>query len=139
MNTTLKWPFFSMLMGLLITCSQPTPKNMEMVKIGPDVSADLVIYFKQGSNDKQINQFTDDIIWEPRPDGRGNAFRNGIRGFLRLLPSQANNHEAMTITFHDNATEQDRRTVKESMQSNVIVYKVFENIAPKDIKESDLK
>lgn len=105
-----------------------------MKKIGPEAPASLVIYFKPGTTDEQIEQFYTSAISVQRSDGRGKKDKDGIWSVLRLLPSQANNYEAIAITFHDDATEEQLRNVRESVQSSEIVYRVFENIAPKDIQ-----
>lgn len=139
MPKILKGILFSVLAGFAISCSEPAPQSVEMVKIGPDASAAIVVYFMQGTSEEQIARFDAEVISTLRPDGRGEMFRNGIGGYLRLLPFQAQGHDAIAITFHNNATEEQRRSVKESMKSNEIVYKLFENIAPKDIKASDVK
>lgn len=110
-----------------------------MIKFGPDAPASLVIYFKTGTTESHVESFNQNILSEPRPDGRRKNFKYGIGSYLRLSPRQANGHWAIAITFLADTTEEQRREIKEMLQSNEIVYKVFEKIAPDEIKESDLK
>ncbi|MFL6374432.1 MAG: hypothetical protein ACJ73D_07195 [Pyrinomonadaceae bacterium] len=125
----------SIICGFLsVTCSLTESKKVEVKKLGPEATASLVVYFNAGTTDRQVEQFDNGFISDERADGRGRKDKDGIWSVSRLLPSQANNHEAIAITFRDDATEEQRRAIKESIKTSPIVYKVFENIAPKDIK-----
>lgn len=110
-----------------------------MVLVGPDAPASLVIYFKVGTTETQVEAFNQGVLSEPRPDGRGKNFKYGIGSYLRLSPTQANGHWAIAITFLAEATDEQRQSLKDMLRSNEMVYRVFERIAPDEIKESDLK
>ena len=119
------------LIALTLSCSSMVSKKPETVKIGPDAKAGLVIYFKQGTTEDQIADFNRNYINIPRADGRGDVFRDGISGYLRLLPSQANGHDAIAITFKADASSVSE--FKRSIASDGIVDHVFENVSPNDI------
>lgn len=106
----------------------------DVQKLGPDAAASIVIYFKRGINDEQIRNFIDDEVMEKDLDGRGRAHKPGIVMFYRLLPAQANNYEAAALTFTDGATEEQRLKIVHSIEADEIVYKVFKNVAPNEIK-----
>jgi hypothetical protein len=117
------------------SCSDVSERNTNMIKIGPDALANLVMYFKKGTPEADIERCYRKAIYVPRADNRGDDFREGLGGFLRLLPSQANNYDAIAISFKADATDDQRLAIKELIESCGIVYKTFENTAPKDIKD----
>ncbi|MEP7212931.1 MAG: hypothetical protein ABI791_07640 [Acidobacteriota bacterium] len=128
-----KMTLYFLFIILLSSCSPFAKQNNDMKSIGPDVPANLVIYFKLGTTENEINQCYRNAIYLDRPDGRGEGVHDGFGSFLRLLPSQANGHDAIAITFKPNATDDQRRAIKEALESCAIVYEIFENVAPKDI------
>lgn len=135
----LKFILFFLTVFVSLACSYFGGYETKMERLGPDVSASLVIYFKLGTTEEQIEQFYQDYLFITRQDGRGEAHRYRIRTNLRLLPVQANNYDAIAVTFQNDATENQRSSAKDAFESSVIVYKVFENIAPNDINKSNLE
>jgi hypothetical protein len=131
-------------MGLFVVISvgcaalNPFHRDTETVKVGPGEWHSLVVYFKVGVTDEQVNSFMDNILSEPRSDGRGEDFKQGIGEYIGLSPGQAHGHQGFAITFYKNTSPEQRSRIIESIKSNPLVYKVFENVAPNDIKESDL-
>lgn len=123
---------------MVISCSDLSEGKSDKIKIGPGAVANLVLYFKLGTPENEVIQCYRNAIYMPRADGRGEGLRPGYGGFLRLLPSQANGHEAITIDFTTRATDEERRVIREFFESCGIVHKIFENIAPQDIKTGDL-
>lgn len=122
----------------MTACSDVPNRPLDKVKVGPDATASLVIYFKLGTIEEQVEKFNQEILSEPRADGRGKHFKYGIGSYLRLSPRQANGHWAIAISFLADATEEERKDLDQVLKTNELVYKVFENIAPEDIKASDL-
>jgi hypothetical protein len=124
-----------------MSCSylNPFDRNSEMVNVGPAEWHSLVVYFRSGATDEQVGSFIHSVLFNPRSDGRGEDFKEGIGEFIALDPTQGNGHRGFAITFYKKATNQQRSMIKESIRANELVYMVFENIAPNDIKESDLK
>jgi hypothetical protein len=121
-------------------CSSLNPfdRDAEMRKIGPGEWHSLVVYFKTDITDEQASSFKQNVLSRPRSDGRGEEFKDGIGLYIGLQPNQAHGHRGFAITFHKKITEEQRSLIIDSIRSNESVYKVFENIAPNDIKESDL-
>jgi hypothetical protein len=116
----------------LSACARPD--NDEMVRIGPDVRASMVIYYKAGVNEDQINDFLQNVLGRPHPEGRGHYLRDGIVMSLRVYPA-VEGHEATAITFSDRATQAQRDEIKRDVVSNPIVYKVLENEIPAEVKK----
>ena len=139
MTIPVKIIFVSVFMLVSTGCLNPFVRNADFVDVGPNARFDLVVYFKAGTTGEQIESFNQNVLWEPRPDGRGERSRGGINSYLRLTPEQANGHWGFAVNFDKNATQEQRNTMKGSIASNELVQEVFENVAPKDIKESDIK
>jgi len=106
-----------------------------MVRFGPDVPASLVIYYKIGANQDEINKFEDLQIFEPRSDGHGRNFRPGIRTFLRLVPSQAHGHNGFAIDLEPSMQKVQRDSLVASLLDSPMVFKVYRDIAPAAISD----
>ena len=94
------------------------------VAIGPDQKASLVVYFRRGTTDEQIEEFRSSMLTgTTRPSE-----------YLRLLPSQANGHEGVALTFSmDTHSEQFSRYV-EKIEHDDRVEKVYRGMAPTAIQ-----
>jgi len=116
-----------------IACSTSTDKEPEWRNIGPNAPASLVVYFKKGTTDEQINDFLEKVLYVPDPRGRGRRHVEGV-GMITITP-EIDGHKGYAITFLENASAAQRGTIKESILSSPIVHKVFANVAPSDVKE----
>jgi hypothetical protein len=101
-----------------------------MVPIGPDVKADLVIFFNVDATHDQIETFWEETL--SIKSNKGYTPRPGIRELLRLLPLQE--HEGIAVTFFPNATPAEREDIKTRVKSSPLVYKVLEDVVPQDIQ-----
>ena len=119
----------SIIVLFIIGCSQR--KADEMIPIGPDVKADLVIFFKTGTSSEDIYKFATETI--SIPEEKGYRHLPGIWQVLYILPIDG--HEGYAVTFFPEATEAQRELVKSRVETSPIVYKVMENVAPKDIQK----
>src|SRR5207244_13298944 len=102
-----------------------------MVRVGLDVKASVVIYFKVGITGEQIEDFAARFL-RGRITERGTPLRAGICEYLRLFPLQS--HDAVAIQFCEAADEQTRKAIKADITSSPIVFKILENIVPLDVK-----
>jgi hypothetical protein len=112
----------------------PFHKN-EMRPIGPEVKASLVIYFKPGITNQQVEDFWHEVLSKPDPQGRGYYHRAGVGDISRIKSVQG--HEGVSMSFSPNATDEERKEVERDIRSSPIVYKVLENVAPADVKKID--
>jgi len=103
-----------------------------MYPIGPDVTADLIVYFKTEATHDQIEWFWQNVISYPDPNGRGYAHRPGVGTVGRV--DSVENHEGISINFFSNATEAELAQLRRGFDESPIVFTVLENIAPKDVK-----
>lgn len=112
-------------MGILLRLDRVAWRHEPpLVAIGPDQKASLVIYFRRGTTDEQIEEFRSSVL-------TGTAEPSE---YLRLLPSQANGHEGVALTFStDSRPEQVTRNV-EKIEHDSRVEKVYRDIAPAAIQ-----
>jgi hypothetical protein len=88
--------------------------------VGPDQKATLVIYFRRGTTNQQIEEFRSSML-------TGTAEPSE---YLRLLPSQANGYEGVALTFSkDTRREQVMRYV-DKIEGDSRVEKIYRDIAP---------
>jgi hypothetical protein len=109
------------------------PSQKERVRaLGPEVRADLVIFFNHDVTHDQIEDF-----WRGRlskPDtGRGHPLRDGVSDIARIDAVQG--HEGISVSFFPNASQAQRDSVEKEVRSSLLVYKVLKDIAPADVKK----
>lgn len=121
----------TLLIAALMSPACAQPEKDEMVPIGPEVRADLVIYFRDGVSDEQVSKFWNEVLSNPHPSGRGTWPKDGISEILAVPAVQG--HEGVAVRFSRTATEAQRERVKADVNSSPVVYRVLENVAPKDI------
>ena len=108
-------------------------KHEQMIPIGPEVEASLVVYFKHGITHDQIEYFWENVLSYPDPRGRGHAHREGVGMVSREAAVEG--HEGVAINFRGNATEAQRDQIKRDVSASPIVFRVLENVAPADVKK----
>ena len=106
-----------------------------MRPIGPEVKASLVIYFKLGVTNQQIEDFWHEVLSRADPQGRGYYHRAGVGDISRVKSIQG--HEGLAMSFFPDATKEEREEVTRDIRSSPIVYKILENVAPADVKKLD--
>lgn len=111
-------------------------EHEKMVPIGPEVKSDLVIYFKHGTTNDQINNFWNNVLSTPDRDGRGSWPKPGVGDLGAVFPA-VDGHEGVAVKFQESASQEEREQLKAAAGSSPLVFKIFENIAPADIKRID--
>ena len=110
------------------------PSHEERIRsLGPDVSADLVIFFNHDVTPQQIENFWRDTLSKPHAEGRGHDHRDGVSQIARIVAVQG--HEGISVSFFASATETQREAVERDVRSSPLVYKVLKDIAPVDVKK----
>lgn len=98
-----------------------------MIYSGPDQNVPIVFYFKKGTSNSEVNYFLDNVIGYQRTDRRGTEFLKGIGG--RFLV-RAQDYEGYAL---DRLDENERGNILKAINSSPLIYKVFENVIPKEI------
>lgn len=109
-----------------------TYQQQKIVKFGPEVKASLVVVFKPDVTGEQVEEFRRNVLQVTTSNEGGRRYLSGIREYLRA--PQIQNHDAVAITFHDDITQAQRDEILKRVKSSSLVYKVFENVAPAEVK-----
>jgi ketosteroid isomerase-like protein len=109
-----------------------TYQNEEMITFGPEVKASLVIIFKPGVKNDQIEEFRRNVLLLVASTEQGDSYLPGIRKYLRSLPNEE--HEVIALTFHKEITTDQRAAIIERVRSSPFVFKLFEDLAPGRVK-----
>lgn len=110
-------------------------RELPMKPIGPEVKASLVIYFKSGVTNEQVNAFWENVLSTPDSSGKGYYHRKGVGDIGRIAPVQA--HEGISMSFLPDATKEEREAVLHDITSSPIVYRVLRDVAPAEVKKLD--
>jgi len=113
------------------SCTNQTEK--QVVKWGgPDKATALLFFFKKDTTHEQIEDFNNKLLSEPHPQGKGYYMLAGIAYQFSLKEA---GYEGMGINFSTDATPELIEQLKNNIQESPIVYKVYENIVPSEIKD----
>jgi hypothetical protein len=112
-----------------------------LVSFGLEQKAWATIYFCSGTTHDQIDNFRDSVLYvnaEPRHAGKD--YPAFVGGYLRLLPKQANGHDAVALTlFPNTGTQKEIGAYLSKIESDRRVAKVFTGIAPTAIHLENLE
>lgn len=117
-----------LIMPFMVACQQKA--NDEMISISPDQKSDIVVFFKKGTKNEEINYFLDNVAGRQRPDGRGIEFLDGMQSQFQI---RNQDYEGFAIELSENATQEERENILKAINSSPIVYKVFENVVPNEV------
>jgi len=91
------------------------------VAFGPDQKATVVVYFRPGTTDRQIEEFASSLE---------NDNQSLLRVYLRLTPSQANGHEAVALTLNEDASPEQVAQYVQRIERDRRVEKTYRDTAP---------
>ena len=98
---------------------------------GPGAKASAVIYFRRGVTREQVEEFDSLVLQGPAPpwhDGRD--YPPFLATYVSLLPSQANGHEAIALTFFNDAPPDKVNAYLATIKADSRVARVFLDTAP---------
>jgi len=116
------------LLSSAVSCSDPDWKPLL-----PEGRADLTVVLEAGISQQEVNHFLSQSLQIEASDG-GEWLRPGVHGILNVSVA---NHEAYAVVFDHTATPDEREAIREAVKSSPYVYRVFENVAPEDIRLED--
>jgi hypothetical protein len=118
--------------GLLVKLDRVAWKHEPpLTSFGPNEIASAVVYFCPNVTNGQVEGFSENVLQEdanPRHPGRD--FPVFVASYLRLLPTEANGHDAVAITFRESASQEATARYLARIQSDPRVAKVFTDVAP---------
>jgi hypothetical protein len=105
-----------------------------LVSFGPQQKAAVVIYFRKGTTDQQIEDFVSSVLEEPaeaRHEGRD--YPAFVSSYLRLLPSQANGFDGCALNFWQNNPTDEKDLYIAQIRKDQRVARIFLNTSPSSI------
>jgi hypothetical protein len=122
------------LMGVLAIRCGAEPHDDSMHPLTELSPPHVVVIFRKGASNSEINRFLENAISTPDPRG-GHAHRPGVGG-IRL--TNVGTHQGYVVSWTSTATSENRRDVRGRIDRDPIVCKVFENIEPSAINPADV-
>lgn len=103
-----------------------------LIEMSPDVRAELVFFFKKGTDWKDILEFHRTVIGIPAPNGTGFS---SLPGMMTTVKVNVGGFEGEAINFQPSATEEEIAFVKKRVSESPLVYKIYENVIPNEITD----
>lgn len=107
-------------------------QNDRKIDIGPDVEANLVVFFKKDVNSDEIFDFHRTVIGVPESNGTGFSSLPGMMSVVRIIIS---GHQGEAIEFKPRASDEEKMFVKNRVLESPIVFRVYENVVPNEIDD----
>lgn len=104
--------------------------NDEWIVSSPSQKADIVLYFKKGTKNDDVNYFLDNVIGYQRADGRGTNLMQGIQGQFSV---RNQDYEGYAIELRKSVTSEERESILNAIKNSPLIFKVFENVVPNEI------
>jgi hypothetical protein len=105
------------------------------VRFGPDQNASIVIYYRHGTSQEQINDFIENVLEEPAESRHaGKDYPEFIDEYIVLLPSQANGFDGSTLGVRPKAPPSSKAAYIETIRTDPRVEHVFVDVAPNAIQ-----
>lgn len=108
------------------------PQDYRINVMSPDVKAELVFFFKKGTDWKEILEFQRTVTGIPNQNGSGFSDLPGIMTGVKI---DINGFEGEAINYQPSATEEQKAFVKKRVSESPLVYRVYENVIPNQIKD----
>ncbi len=108
-------------------------RHEKMISFGPDQKASVVIYFRKGVTDQEVEDFKSAVLEGPTQQNPGHGLPAFVQTYLRLAPMQANGHEGIALIFFDNASADKAGAYLNAIKADRRVETVFLNTSPNSI------
>lgn len=102
---------------------------------GLDNENDIVFLFKKNTTYKNIEDFKHNVLYKPYVEGYGRDHQDGIADLT--VGIKISDFEGGFVNFSKDATFEQRKKLATDIESSPIIYKVYENIVPNEIKNID--
>ena len=116
--------------GLASSCQAQRDERINVMS--PDVPAELVFFFKKETDWKEILEFNRTVIGIPAPNGTGYS---SLPGMMTKVKIDVDGFEGEAINFQPDASDEEKAFVKKRVQGSPLVYKIYENVVPREISD----
>lgn len=129
-----RFPLLFLVIVFSIACSaqHPPSNDDDIIRMGPNERADLVLFFKKGTDWKEILEFNRSVIGIPNENGSG--FQS-LPGMMSAIKIQIYGFEGEAINFKPNASDEEKSFLKKRVVESPLVYRVYENVIPEAIND----
>jgi hypothetical protein len=108
-------------LGLQVSsCNHSTEDKW--VSLGSNKQVSFVVFFKKGITNNEVESFIKDVI---------QIKKYNLALMFRL---SKNDYDGVGVTFSTDTTLEQREQLGKSIRESSIVYRVFENVVPSDVK-----
>src|SRR5215204_2461219 len=105
----------------------------EPIEFGPNMRTDLVFFFQKGTPPKEIEKFLlRDGLVIPAENGTGYYLPKGMGTGFGITHDGLGGYG---LDFKNSASAEQRFAIKSRIEKSPIIYKVFENVIPNEIKD----
>lgn len=101
-----------------------------MIRMGPDVSADVAYLFKQDVKWDEILEFERSVLGKPQ------ASRTSFQSHpstMSMVTVTVRGHESHAVIFKPTATDDEKADFKRRVIESPLIYAVYENVIPSRI------
>lgn len=121
-------------MTILLKLDRVAWVHEKMISVGgADQKASVVIYFRKGITNEQVEDFNSSILMGPaEPRHAGRDYPAFVQTYSSMIPSSG--HKVVALTFFNNAPADKAKAYLASIQGDSRVDKVFLNVSPDSIK-----
>lgn len=116
--------------GFASSCRAQQDERINVMS--PDVRAELVFFFKEGTDWEEILEFNRTVIGIPARNGTGYS---SLPGMMTTVKIEINGYEGEAINFQPNATEEEKAFVKKRVKESPLIYRIYENVVPDEITD----
>ena len=115
---------------LTVLQTQSCSKQEEVQEIfSLNSKVELLFFYKKESSKEAQNSFYEKVL--NKPVAGGYWPRDGVRATFGV---DVNGYEGFGISFSKDATDEQKSGIKRLIKESPIVYKVYENVEPNEIK-----
>mgnify|MGYP000312408591 CR=1 FL=1 len=101
-------------------------------EFGPQVRTNLLIFFNEETSNDSTEEFWYQMFMLPDPRG-GFQMQDGICRIGRAASIQE--HQAISVDFCRNITPAQKDEIMARVRASPIVFKIFEDVIPAEVKE----
>lgn len=120
---------------MFTACYDTRGSSNIMIKMGPDVSADIVYLFKENVSWDEILEFERSVVGTPQESPTRFMSHPSI---MSMVAVRVRGHESHAVNFKPRATDDEKADYKRRVIESPLIYAVYENVIPSRITGSTI-
>ena len=110
--------------------SRDTSNNQAAEIFNINSQVELLFFYKKDISREEKDYFYENIFM--KNSERGYYPRDGVKAVFGI---DKNGYEGFGIAFRSEAAKEQRESIKKILKDSTVVYKVYENVIPNEIKD----